>query len=173
MKKAICLASVFTVVFIGWCVLRIVNSVSFSLGCEAYLQRAAVANTIELAKPELATAIEYAEQNGLTSGIVSIFLKNPTNDIGYWYENLKAAYDELDKIPSDASALEKTNVLMKLRESLTNNSGGSDTNVVVPEGISIYPNNAAYFWVCILSLTGSFISWIWTLEIAVKKGYVK
>jgi len=153
-KMMIILASVFTVVFLVWSGFRISNSLTFYLNCETYLKRAATANTIEMAKPELSKAIEYIEENELTTGIVSIFLKNPLNDIGFWYTNLKASYEELEKIPDDATALEKTNVLMKLRESLTDQSGDSGTVVVIPSGISIYPNNVLYFWWGTLSITG-------------------
>ena len=161
-KTMVILASVFTVIFLVWSSVRIVKEVSFYLNCKAYLQRAATANTIELAKPELVKAIEYAEQNNLTTGFVSIFLKNPTNDIGFWYNNIKASYDELEKISDDASALEKTNVLMKLRESLTERYDGG-TKIVVPSGISIYPNNVVYFWLGTLSCTGMCV--FWTLAI--------
>ena len=173
MKKMILVSSVFTAVFIIWCVIRIANAVSFDLECKAYLQRAAAANTVELAKPELAKAIEYAEQNNLTSGIVSIFLKNPTNDIGFWYGNMKASYEELDKIADDATALEKTNVLMKLRETLTDRDSSGGTKITVPEGIAIYPNNVVYFWLCIFTVAGICVFGTWLLVIAGKKGYLE
>ena len=163
------LACVCTVLCVVWSGIRIVKAVSFSINCEAYLKRAATANTIELAKPELVKAIEYAENNNLTNGIVSIFIKNPTNDIGFWYNNLKASYDELEKIPDDASPLEKTNVLMKLRESLTNGSDSNGTEVFVPSGISIYPYNAVYFWLGSLSIIGMCVFWIIILGYSSKK----
>ena len=154
------LAIISTLIFGWWSVDRIVNAVQFDFGCEAYLKRAADANTVELAKENLARAIEYAEENKLTEGIVSIFLKNPKNDVGFWYEKMKEAYKELDELPEDATNLEKTNMLMKLRESLTDDGGESGVNVTIPEGISIYPNNAAYFWWCIISLIAACAFWI-------------
>lgn len=153
------LAIITTLVFGWWAVDRIVNAVDFSFGCEAYLKRAADANTVELAKENLAKAIEYAEENNLTEGIVSIFFKNPKNDIGFWYENMKEAYAELEELPEDATNLEKTNMLMKLRESLTDD-GESGVYVTTPEGISIYPNNVAYFWWCLISLIAACAFWI-------------
>ena len=44
---------------------------------------------------------------------------------------------------SDASALEKSNLLMKAREVLTHSSDGS-TAITVPWGISIYPFNVRF-----------------------------
>jgi len=153
------LAIVFTVVFCGWATLRIVKYVQFNLGCEAYLKRAADSNTIELAKGELTKAIDYIEQNNLTDGIVSIFLKNPANDMGFWHTNIKSAYDELNNLPEDASQLEKTNVLMKLRESLTDRDDNGGTKVIFPQGLEIYPNNAAYFWLAALSCAALCLFW--------------
>lgn len=146
------LAIIFSLIFCGWMVVRIVAAIQFNINCEEYIKRAADANTIEMAKEELAKAIDYTEQNNLTEGIVSIFLKNPKNDVGFWYDNMVAAYEELDNLPEDSEPLEKTNVLMKLRESLTDSSSGN-TEVTCPDGISIYPNNVLYFWWSI----GSFI----------------
>jgi len=151
LKPMLFLAIVSTLIFGGWATARIIKAVEFNLNCEAYIKRSANANTIELAKKELATSIDYIEKNNLTRGVVSIFLKNPTNDIEFWYQNLKAAYEELDNLNEDATALEKTNVLMKLRESLTDRESGGGTKVIVPSGITIYPDNSLYFWWCTLS----------------------
>jgi len=153
------LAILFTVVFCVWGTVRIVKYVQFNLNCEAYLKRAADANTIELAKVELAKAIDYAEKNNLTEGIVSIFLKNPANDIEFWYTNLKSAYEELENLTEDTTALEKTNVLMKLRESLTDRDGENGTKAIYPGGIEIYPDNVMYFWWSMASCTALCIFW--------------
>ncbi|MCL1918353.1 MAG: hypothetical protein FWG14_08575 [Peptococcaceae bacterium] len=152
------LAILCTILFGTWATMRIVKDISFSFDCEAYLKRAADANTVEMAKEELAKAVDYAERNKLTEGVVSIFLKNPANDLGFWYNNMKAAYEELENLPEDTTPLEKTNVLMKLRESLTDRSNG-DTAVICPDGISIYPNNVLYFWWALLSLVGAAAFW--------------
>lgn len=156
------LAIIATVVFGAWSVDRIVNAVEFSTNCKQYLKRAADANTIETAKEELAKAISYAEENNLTEGVVSIFLHQPKNDVGYWYNNMKEAYAELENLPEDATPLEKTNVLMKLRETLTDESE-SGVSVTVPEGISIYPSNVSYFWWGLLSSIFCLGLWIMVL----------
>jgi hypothetical protein len=155
-------AIIFTVLCLIWGGVRIVNAISFQINCEAYLERAANANTIELAKGELAKAIDYAERNDLTSGTVSIFIKNPKNEVGFWYANMVAAHEELEMIADDATQLEKTNVLMKLRESLTD-IGDSGQKVTVPSGISIYPNNVSLFWFGLLSIIGACVFWLWWL----------
>lgn len=145
-------AIIATISLIAWAGVRIVEWISFDRNCEAYIIRAADANTVEMAKDNLQKAIEYAEENNLTEGTVYIvkFLKDPRNDVGFWYKNMKDAYMELDTLPEDATALEKTNVLMKLRESLLDGE---------PSGITVYPNNIAYFWWGLLSLIFTWIFW--------------
>jgi hypothetical protein len=138
-------AIIATIGFLAWSGVRIVKSVQFDTNCKQYIKRAADANTIETAKDELSKAISYAEENNLTQGVVSIFLHQPKNDIGYWYNNMKESYEELENLSEDASPLEKTNVLMKLRETLTDDKEEGIT-VTVPDGIDVYPNNKAFFW---------------------------
>jgi ABC-type dipeptide/oligopeptide/nickel transport system permease component len=168
-KTFLFLAIICSMVFGSWMAVRIVQAVQFNFNCEAYLTRAANANTIELAKVELAKAVNYAEQNNLTEGIVSIFLKNPANDIGFWYRNMKSAYEELEALPDDASALEKTNVLMKLRESITTDDGNG-TSVIVPDGIEIYPANVPYFWWGMLSILATSVFWtLFSVSLTKKK----
>lgn len=154
MKKTFKIFTVLTIisllVFLAWGTTRIVKSVQFELNCTQYLKRAADANTVELAKEELSKAISYAEQNNLTEGVVSIFLHQPKNDIGFWYKNMVEAYNELEKLPEDADSLEKTNTLMKLRETLTDQKDDG-VSVTAPDGITIYPNNVVYFWWGLLS----------------------
>lgn len=153
------LAIISTLLFCTWGGVRIVKGVSFDMNCTQYLKRAADANTVEMAKEEIGTAISYAESKNLTQGRVSIFLSQPSNDVGFWYGNLKASYEELDNLPEDSSPLERANVLMKLRETLTVSSGGTSL-VAIPAGISIYPNNVFYFWWSILSIICTFAFWI-------------
>ena len=139
-----------TIVFGAWSVVRIQKAVQFNMNCTQYIKRAAGANSIETAKEELAKAISYAEENNLTEGVVSIFLHQPINDIGFWYKNMVESYSGLENIPEDATSLEKTNALMKLRETLTD-EGKSGISVTVPDGISIYPSNVLFFWWGLLS----------------------
>ncbi len=163
-KIHIILTIIFALSTCIWGTIRIVKAVTFEIEVTSYLKRASVANTIDLAKTELGKAIKAAEEKNLTEGIVSIFLKNPNNDIGFWYQNMTAAYEELENISPEATQLERTNVLMKLRESLTNDSGESGSDINVPQGISIHPDNAAYFWWATISITGFCLFFLLTFQ---------
>jgi hypothetical protein len=123
---------------------RFYKKVQFENGCGGRLKRAADANTIEIARSELGAAIKYLEDNNLTRGYTSILYQTPDEDVGFWYSNLKASAEELDKVAPQASQVEKTNVLMKLRETLLDTSDKGQTKVTAPAGIAVYPNNAAY-----------------------------
>ena len=153
-----------TFIFVLWSVSRIYNSVYFNIHCGGYLERASYANTIELASPALKTAIQYVENNGLTNGFTSIIYRTPDEDLGFWYSNLKQAEDELSKITPSSTALEKSNVLMKLRESLvSHNNEGS--HLICPEGVSIYPLNGLYCFVGWMSILLSFVTaGIWAFK---------
>ncbi len=151
-----------TMVFGAWATVRNVKSVQFDINCTQYIKRAADANTVETAKEELSKAISYAEKNNLTEGVVSIFLHQPKNDVGYWYKNMTESYSELENLPEDATSLEKTNVLMKLRETLTDEED-SEVSVTVPDGISIYPSNVSYFGWGLLSGILCIVLWLLTL----------
>jgi hypothetical protein len=127
------------------------KKIAFKQNVSGYLKRAGDANTIKLAEVELTKVIDYLEANELTSGYTSILWETPDEDIGFWYENLKASQQELQNLNSD-SALERTNVLMKLRETLLDT--GKSTRVTIPKGLSWYPKNVLYGSI----LLGSFIA---------------
>jgi hypothetical protein len=160
MKKGIfvTLGILFTISLLVWGGIRIVRTIDFNFNCANYLKRAADANTVEMAKPNLDKAIKYLEDRNLTSGIVSIFFQNPANDIGYFYQNLKASQAELEKVNPNISQLEESNLLMKLRETLVDE--GDSVKITSPAGLSIYPNNVAFFLWAILSLIGVIVFFI-------------
>lgn len=158
-KRLKVFAIIATLVFGAWAIVRIVKWVQFDTECTQYLKRAADANNVETAKEELAKAISYAEKHDLTEGVVSIFLHQPKNDVGYWYKNMTEAYVELDNLPEDVTSLEKTNVLMKLRETLTDEEE-SGVSVTIPDGIEIYPSNLLYFLWGVCSAIAGVILWI-------------
>lgn len=151
--------------FLIWITVIIVNAIAFDRYCKDYLKLAADANTIEMAKTELNIALKYMEENNLTDGYTSVIYKSPGEDVYFWYNNIKSARNELNKInDSTTSPLEKTNVLMKLRETLLDDKNG-DVSVTAPPGISLYPNNVAYTIFGIISIICLIISiWIF-LEI--------
>ena len=139
------------ILFIGLSGFRIYHNIVFKKEVTGYLKRATDASTIELALTDLQTAIKYLENNNLTQGFTSILYETPDEDIAFWYNNLKASEAELIKA-RNSSSLEKTNVLLKLKESLSDD-GKKSSSVTHPQGISIYPNNklvTILFWISLL-----------------------
>lgn len=119
-----------------------VKSIQFNQQCSGYLKQAADANTVELALDRVNLALGYIESHNLTNGYTSVLWRTEDENIGYWYQNIKACQKELEN-NLEASSLEKSNVLMKVRESLTDD-GEKGTELTVPPGISRYPNNLVY-----------------------------
>ena len=133
MKRLLLYLSI--VIFVSSLGYRTYKDIQFDIQCKGYLELAANANSIELAKSNLDKAIQYIEKNQLTSGNSAIFIKSPSNNITFWYANLKACQKEVWELSvKGGTTLEQTNLLMKLRESLLNNEV-----VIVPEFLSIYP----------------------------------
>ena len=123
-------------------ILTTIKSIQFDQKCGGYLKQAADANSVELAERQLNLAIDYIEQHELTSGYTSVLWNTEDENIEYWYNNLKQCQKEL-AATKDNSTLENTNVLMKLRESLTD-VDQHGTTLTIPYGISRYPNNLLY-----------------------------
>ncbi|MFK7968866.1 MAG: hypothetical protein AB8F95_00795 [Bacteroidia bacterium] len=120
---------------------RYAQKVEFKQNVSGHLKRAADASTIELAHEELSQVVDYLEANNLTSGSTSIMYETPNEDIDFWYRNIKASRDELQN-KNLKTQLEKTNVLIKLRETLLDT--GERTKVTIPKGLSVYPHNLAW-----------------------------
>ena len=142
MKKVIGVMLLFPVLL--WAGLRIYNGIVYNIDCGGHIKRAADANTVELAIQEMKTVVAYLEARGMTSGYTSVLYRTPDEDIGFWYQNLKASLGELEKITPETTQLERSNILIKLRETLLDH--GQSVSVTQPSGISIYPNNVAYAW---------------------------
>lgn len=116
------------------------KSIVFDTQCKEYLSLAANANSIELARTNLDKAIQYIEQNQLTSGNTAFFIKGPSTDLTSWYANLKACQKEVWTMDvKKGTVLEETNLLMKLRESLM-----SEGLIIIPENIELHPNQLLY-----------------------------
>ena len=143
-------------VIVVWGGLKLMNNVQFNVGAGGHLTRAANSNTVELATQEMDIAIKYIEENNLTKGYTSVLYKTPDEDIEFWYNNLKSAQNELKKVDPNATQLEKSNLLMKLRETLLD-SGDKGQHLTVPQGISVYPNNLSFLIFGWLSLILLFI----------------
>ena len=127
----------------------IVKSIKFDQQCGGYLKQAADANTPELALERLNVAIDYIEDNNLTDGYTSLLWNTEDENVGFWYRNIIACREELQSC-LESNQLEKTNVLMKVRESLTDSSKGS-VSLTVPCGISKHPSN--WLWAVMLTLS--------------------
>lgn len=137
------IATILAVLALSIFAIRISKSVSMKQNCTGYLKRAADANTVETAKEQLQKSIQYLEANNLTKGYTSVLWQTPDEDIDFWYKNLKASENELLKVDSTTASMEKTNLLMKLRETLLDNGEKGD-NLTVPNGLSRYPNNGMW-----------------------------
>ncbi len=152
-------AIVFTLSLAAYGVTNFFLGISYKNNVGGHLKRAADSNTVELAKQELQTALTWLEQHGKTSGHTSIFWNTPDEDIGFWYNNLKSSLDELEKLPATSSAMEKSNMLMKLRETLLD-ADEKGTHVTEPDGIKRHPHNLAYaLWAWISGIL-ALIGWI-------------
>ena len=149
---------------------RISKKIQFKQNVSGYLKRAADASTIEIANEELTKVITYLEANNLTSGSTSMIWETPNEDIGFWYKNLKASQNELQNLKSE-SALEKTNVLIKLRETLLDT--GKRTKVTVPKGLAVYPNNKLWGLLITIALFSLFIGLVLIAVEADKKAKKK
>lgn len=62
----------------------IYKRIDFRQNCSGRLERAANANTVELAVKELDAAIQYAEAKGYTSGYTSVLYNTPDEDVEYY-----------------------------------------------------------------------------------------
>lgn len=134
-----------TLIFMG------VLGVKLNQNCLGHLKRAADASTIETAELELGIALDYLEKENLTSGYTSILWKTPDEDIKFWYNNIKASKNELISLPKNSSNMEKSNMLIKLRETLLDHGDKGSESITCPDGLSRYPNNSI-FAILILSL---------------------
>jgi len=133
--------------FLAWAGVRTVAAIQYDRHCGDHLKRAADANTVDLAIAEMDTALAYIEAHGLTQGHTNVLWTTPDCDMGFWHKNLSQARAELRDVKPDTAMLERTNILMKLRETLLDHSGeNGKEKVTQPDGISIAPNNVAYAW---------------------------
>lgn len=155
MKKIIILVALCLVALIVPTI-SMVKGIQFDQKCGGFLKQAADANSVELAEKQLNLAIDYIESNALTSGYTSILYNTEDENVGFWYDNLKECQKELAETKGN-STLENTNVLMKLRESLTDDSEHG-TTLTIPAGISLYPHNLGFMLLNLISVVVLFIS---------------
>jgi hypothetical protein len=152
-KQALLCFIASAVMLLGVLSLRGFQDSQFKRACTDHLHRASVANTTELASSELGIGLKYLEDHALTAGNTAIFYQTPTDDIGFWYQNLKAAQGVLQHVPKDASQLERTNVLLKLKESI----------VSPPGDIAVYPNQRTWIGVMLIIFAFFMFCFGWSL----------
>ena len=134
------------------------KSVQLNQDCTGYLKLSSDANSVETAKEQLDIAISYLESNNLTTGYTSVLWRTPNEDISFWYNNLKDSQSSLAKMDSSASSVDRTNLLIKLRETLMD-SGEDGDRVTVPAGLSRFPDNFLWGilrWLAGLTIFGLF-----------------
>lgn len=142
------------------------QSIHFKRGCSGHLKRAADANTIKLAEQELRQAVDFIESNGLSSGDTSVVYSLPENELDFWYENLKAALQELQSTPTGADRLTVSNQLIKLRETLMDRHE-KGSRVTVPPNAFVFPNQVIYRSLGFAAVAGMLIggtAWISQLD---------
>lgn len=152
MKVSIRLVFFGLILGIVWGITSFMMNLNFKQNCEGHLKRAADSNTIELAEAELDKALKYMEATNLTSGSTAVLFNLPEHDIEFWYTNIKTSYDELAALPDTASSLEKSNMLLKLRETLLDHDKDGD-EVTLPPRIGKYPNHILMYvlgWISVL-----------------------
>lgn len=134
-------------------------SVKLNQNCLGHLKRAADASTIETAELELGIALDYLEKENLTSGYTSVLWETPDEDIKFWYNNIKASKNELISLPKNSSNMEKSNMLIKLRETLLDHGDKGSESITCPDGLSRYPNNLIFslFLLGTLIILGLFV----------------
>jgi hypothetical protein len=148
MKYTVALAAL--IIFLIWGGTRIIAGINYDVNIGNYISRAATSPDPTVAINELTTAIKNIENRGLTSGNTGVFFTYPTNDIGFWYHRLTDSRDILNNLPKNDSALEISNTMIRVHETLTGTSSDGHY-VIAPAGIEIYPNNVLFFWWAVLS----------------------
>jgi prepilin-type N-terminal cleavage/methylation domain-containing protein len=139
-----CMCGGLFLLFVGT---RVVKRIKFGIDVTGHLKRAADSNTPETAAVELATALKGMEDRQMTKGYTSILWRSPSEDVGFWYKNLSESLTELEELPEDATGLERSNMLMKLRETILDDTSEGGVTVTAPSGIEVFPNNKLFaFW---------------------------
>lgn len=148
-KKIVCtILIILSIISIVICYsFNINNSADFAENCTAHIEKAATASSVEIAKEELALAIEYVEKNIYKEGNDAYEDEN----VEYWYNNMKAAYEKLENVPADASEEAKSTVLLQINESLLKHTV-LGKEVELPNNIKDYLSIVNYNVLCVISL---------------------
>jgi hypothetical protein len=153
---------------------HIVAGIQFDRNYAGHLKRAADANNLKLAEQELVTAVEYLEDNdyhtesgrcqGRIDDYTSIVYSTPDEQISFHYNNVSVCLANVRKIMAKgdkATPLERSNELMKLRETLLDD-GQYGQSVTYPGGLDVYPHNTLLaFLLLASSLVGVVSLLLW------------
>lgn len=113
--------------------------VDFEQQIRGHLKRAADASNPEMAIKELDYVIQLLEERRWTTGSSYLVYETPEADVGFWYRNIAGARDSLADLADQTSELEKSNTLMRVRETLMD-----ERFVTHPPGMSLYPHYRTY-----------------------------
>ncbi len=166
-------AIILTIVFFVTLTLEIVRRYRFKIGCEDWLKLAGEAMDVYQARGFLAKGIEYLERKNLTVGSSAYFLKTPSADLGLWYQRLKSGEEILEEViarkeKGEATPLEISNTLMKLRELLVDITE-KKTEVTLPTKIWLFPKQITFLIWYLISGIGSLIFWTYWIVLISKK----
>lgn len=159
MKIVIGILAFLLISIFGW---TLIAGISFDINIGQHLKRAADANTLKLAQEELSQALKIIEARNLKEGNTSILIPSPSNDLDFWYRNLKASLSELDLALANTkmSQLEQSNVLMKLRETILD-EGGESLSITRPAYISVHPYQRLIAILIIIIILGIIIAFLY------------
>jgi len=130
---------------------QVVMRIQMKQQLTGFLKQSADASSVETAMLELKKSLDYLEANRMTEGYTSIFWKTEDENVGFFYTNLKGSYSELSQVTYSTSQLEKSNLLMKLRETIIDHGSEGDT-ITYPSGLHKYPHNLAWFLMNIVAV---------------------
>lgn len=140
--------------FFSWAITRIVKSNQFDDNFTYHVQEALDHSaTIEIksltySEKQMELALAYLESNKLTSGWTTISGRTKSEDLSVFHDDIKKKYDYiLDLKNSNTDKLQTFKDYVSFRQL-------KRSEVVVPDGISIYPHNTFYliwFYAALLS----------------------
>lgn len=140
-----------------------IAELQFGRDFKGYLKRAADANSLEMAEKELSKAIAYLNYHDLNTEAgrnrgwhndhTSVVYTSPDEQLSFFYENLTTSRNEVRTVlaSSTATPTDRSNTLIKLRETLIDHETGGDV-VTYPAGLAVYPRNGLLILLMIVPL---------------------
>lgn len=151
---------------LGIVISQFVIAIQMKQNMTGYLKQAADASSVETAMVELKKSLDYLEEHEMTEGYTSIFWKTEDENVGFFYNNLKGSYNELSLVTDSTSQLEKSNLLMKLRETIIDHGSDGD-KITIPDGLHKFPHNFAWMLMNIIAglfFVAAFVCWLESID---------